>query len=127
MLMAGEWQGRQAGLAATVRGAVLASGLFDLRPLPHVDAQAWLQLDEPRARHLSPMLHLPASGSRLVVLAAEADTDEFKRQSQDYARLCAAAGCEVTDFVVPGRNHFDVVMEWTDPDSLLFRATMALF
>jgi arylformamidase len=28
---------------------------------------------------------------------------------------------------VPGRNHFDVVLDWTDPDSPLSRALLGLF
>lgn len=126
MLLASDWLDNARALAGCVRGAVLASGLFDLRPLLHADAQAWLGLDDARARALSPAFHLPSAG-RLCVLAAEHDSDEFKRQSASYAQACAAGGCEVTHFVVEGRNHFDVIMDWTRPDSRLMQSTLALF
>ena len=127
MLLAPQWQS-DAGLPEGVlRGGVLASGLFDLAPVRRVRPNEWLQLDEARARALSPVHQLPPPGTPLCVAAAEHDTAEFRRQSRDYERLCRAQGCDSHYLEVAGRNHFDVIMDWMSPDSALSRATWALF
>lgn len=127
MLLAPQWQA-EAGLPRGIlRGGVLASGLFDLAPVQRVRPNEWLQLDEARARALSPVHQLPPPGTPLCVVAAEHDTDEFRRQSRDYERLCRANGCDSTYLEIPGRNHFDVILDWMAPDSALSAATWPLF
>lgn len=110
-----------------VRGAVLVSGLFDLAPVQRTRPNDWLQLDEAGARALSPQHDLPAPGTRLCVAVAETDTGEFKRQSRDYAQACATHGCPTQSLEVAGRNHFDIILDWMDPDSALSQATWPLF
>lgn len=110
-----------------VRGAVLVSGLFDLAPVQRTRPNDWLQLDAAAAHALSPQHDLPAPGTRLCVAVAETDTGEFKRQSRDYAQACAAHGCPTRTLEVAGRNHFDIILDWMDPDSVLSQATWPLF
>ena len=110
-----------------VQGAVLVSGLFDLAPVQATRPNDWLRLDAAGARALSPLHDLPDPATRLCVVVAEADTDEFKRQSWDYAQACAAQGNAVNTLEVAGRNHFDVILDWMDADSDLSRATWPLF
>mgnify|MGYP001627372246 CR=1 FL=1 len=113
--------------AGAVRGAVLVSGLFDLEPVQATRPNDWLGLDVATARALSPLHHLPDPATPLCVAVAGIDTDEFKRQSWLYADACAAQGNPVVRLDVPGRNHFDVILDWMDPDSALSRATWPLF
>lgn len=127
MLLAEDWQ-REAGVAAmSVPAGMLVSGLFDLRPVQRAKPNEWLKLDEQRARELSPVEHLPRPGVRLAVAVAEHDTLEFRRQSMDFERLCRSRGCSSRAFVVPARNHFDIILDWMDPQSELSRATWELF
>ena len=65
-------------------------------------------------------------GTRLLLATAEADTDEFKRQSLDYAAACKAGACEVRYLEVSARNHFDVIMDWMDADAALTQHTWSL-
>jgi len=110
-----------------VRGAVLVSGLYDLEPVQATEPNAWLQLDVQDARALSPLHDLPDPGCRLSVAVADQDTGEFKRQSWLYARACAAQGNPVSVFDVAARNHFDIILDWTNPSSVLSQATWPLF
>ena len=110
-----------------VRGAVLVSGLFDLAPVQATRPNDWLRLDPDSAYALSPQHDLPDPSVRLCVAVAEADTGEFKRQSWHYAQACEAQGNPVVRLDVAGRNHFDVILDWMDPDSTLSRATWPLF
>lgn len=113
--------------AGAVRGAVLVSGLYDLEPVQATRPNGWLNLDPAGARALSPLHDLPDPATRLCVAVAGIDTEEFKRQSWRYAQACADRGNPVATLDVPGRNHFDVILDWMDPDSALSQATWPLF
>ena len=127
MLLAGDWQAEFGVPADIVKGAILVSGLYDLAPVQQTTPNDWLSLSAAEALALSPLHHLPAASTRLCVATAETDTDEFKRQSLDYAAACRQRGCAVHYLDVPGRNHFDVIMDWMNPQAALTQAAWALF
>lgn len=127
MLVAADWQAEFGVPADVVKGAILVSGLYDLAPVQQTTPNDWLSLSADEALALSPKYRLPAAGTRLCVATAETDTDEFKRQSLDYAVACREQGCAVHYLEVPGRNHFDVIMDWMNPQAALTKAAWALF
>ncbi|APW36200.1 hypothetical protein RD110_02375 [Rhodoferax koreense] len=127
MLLATGWQADLGLPDRIVQGGALISGLFDLAPVQQTRPNQWLQLDEARARALSPIHLLPPTGTRLLIAAAAADTGEFKRQSTQYAEACRTHGCAVEAMEIAGRNHFDVIIEWMNPKAPMTRATWALF
>lgn len=130
MVVAPGWQaaaGMPEGKRSIIKGAVLVSGLFDLAPVQQTTPNDWLRLDAQRAKALSPVHMLPPASTRLFISAAELDTDEFKRQSIVYAAACEQHGCEVQYLEVAGRNHFDIILDWMNPEALLTRHTLRLF
>ncbi len=126
MLLAPDWLTAQGLLPQALHGGVLLSGLYDLEPVQRCLPNTWLNLSVQEAKRLSPMQHLPHPTLPLYIAVAEHDTDEFKRQSRDYAAACSAQGNAVTWHETPQRNHFDIVRDWMDPQSHLFQATLAL-
>jgi arylformamidase len=54
------------------------------------------------------------------------ETDEFKRQSCDFAHMLNAASTRCESFEVPQRNHFDVILDLTDASTHLGAATLSL-
>ncbi len=126
MLLAPDWQTAQGLLPQALHGGVLLSGLYDLEPVQRCLPNTWLNLSVQEAKRLSPMQHLPHPTLPLYIAVAEQDTEEFKRQSRDYAAACSAQGNAVTWHETPQRNHFDIVRDWMDPQSHLFQATLAL-
>ncbi|ATY12085.1 alpha/beta hydrolase [Amycolatopsis sp. AA4] len=122
MTAVAEWQ-HAAGLPAdVVKGAMTISGLFDLRPLVSSFANAWLNLDTPRAEALSPIL-LPPGRAPLHVAVAEHEAAGFHRQSKAFHAHWPGSS-SLTE--VPGRNHFDVFLDLADPHSALSRALVRL-
>ncbi|MDG2033446.1 MAG: alpha/beta hydrolase [Rhodospirillales bacterium] len=109
-----------------VKGGVLLSGLYDLDPVQRCYANDWVGLDETSARRNSPLIHLPAEGCPLVLSYGGSETDEFKRQSDDYAAAWRSAGFEADCFEISQRNHFDIPLELADPTSLLTRKILEL-
>lgn len=111
-------------LRPEIKGALLASGLYDLEPLRFCAPNEWLSLNEITARENSPM-HQPAPIETPVIFTwGETETDEFKRQSQDYSAKLTQAGCATSQFEVPNRNHFNVIMDLADDQSRVFRTSL---
>lgn len=115
------WQA-SAGLPASVPHAALpVSGLFDLAPIAASHVQDWMHLTPDEVADLSPLRHADGS-ARAVVALAQTETPGFQRQSAAYAR---ATGAPL--LTVPGRNHFDVILELCDSGTPLSQALIGLF
>jgi arylformamidase len=126
MLAAPGWQ-EGAGLPAdAVKGLVLLSGLYDLRPLVRAAPNAWLRLDEAAAVRNSPIRTPPSPPVPVVAACAQNETAEFRRQTAAYADAAAAAGCPVERPDAPGTNHFDVVFHLDDPATAVGRSVRRL-
>ncbi len=109
-----------------IKGGIAVSGLYDLEPVRLGEPNVWLRLDVEAAARNSPMLHLPENGCPLIVAWGDAETSEFKRQSRDYAAAWAARGFPVNAFEVPGRNHYDVILDLADPSRRLAADSLAM-
>ncbi|MDO9525021.1 MAG: alpha/beta hydrolase [Gemmobacter sp.] len=105
-----------------LKGALPVSGLFELAPIAGSHVQDWMNLAAGEIDAYSPLRHLPSLPFPCTVALAQGETPGFHRQSAAYA---AALGAPV--LTVPGRNHFDVILDWTDPNSDLSKALFALF
>ncbi|MFN4170891.1 MAG: alpha/beta hydrolase [Pseudorhodobacter sp.] len=103
-----------------VHSAMPISGLFELAPIAASHVQDWMALSPAEVAALSPARHVAGTARSLVVLA-EAETEGFRRQSAAYAE---SLGAEC--LTVPGRNHFDVVLDLVDGESLLSRRLLGL-
>lgn len=119
---AGGWQ-ESAGLPAQpLRGQLPISGLFDLAPLASSHVNDWMRFTPEEVQTLSPLRNLPAAPLPAVVALAERETPGFHRQSAAYGQATDAPV-----LTIPARNHFDVVLDLTDPDTALSRALLGLF
>jgi arylformamidase len=110
-------------------GGVSLSGVHDLAPMVHFSFNADFKLDEREAARLSPLHLSPRSRAPLVLAAGADETSEFVRQTRilwDAWPANRPAGAH-GPLLIRDRNHFDVVVDWSDPDSELARATLALF
>jgi arylformamidase len=110
---------------SAIAGATLISGLYDLEPIRLCFANEWTRLDTAAARRLSPAHHLPVTRCPLIVAWGGAETDEFRRQSQDYAAACRAAGLDCETIEIAGAQHSNSREELLDTDSVLTRAIFA--
>lgn len=90
-------------------GAVLLSGVYDLRPLVTTYVNDALGLDEPRAWALSPLADAPRRVAPALVAWGEHETASFVAQSRRFAHAAGAATLEAA-----GRNHFDLVFDLGD-------------
>ena len=119
MIVAGGWHQDFGVPEDVVKGAVPLSGLHDLEPVRLSCINDWAKLDADEAAQNSSINHLPESGCPLILSYGASETDEFKRQSALLANAWKVNGWEVDIFEHPDRNHFDIVFDLNDPDSLL--------
>jgi arylformamidase len=111
---------QQYGLPTSiVKGALCASGIYDLAPVRLSARNDYLQLDDETEQALSPQRHLGRLGCDLVIACAERDSDEFRRQAESFAR---AAGAPLLE--AKGLNHFELAETLADPDGLLGGAAL---
>jgi arylformamidase len=117
---------KRLGLPADlVKGAVLLSGMYDLKPVRLSARSRYVHLDDATEQALSPQRHLDQLRARLVVAYASLDSPEFQRQSRDFAAAVHAAGKPVDLLVARGYNHFEAPETLGNPYGLLGRAALA--
>jgi arylformamidase len=122
MLLATDWEGDYGLPADIIKGATAISGLFDLAPFPYTFVQPKVQLTWDQVRRNSPILHLPdplGGAPPLLVAYGEDETDEFKRQSEEFLGAWRENGLSGERLVLGGKNHFDVVDGFLDAGSPL--------
>ena len=125
MLAAGGWQAAFGLPDNAVKSALLLSGLFELAPIASFTRE-WLALDEADVAALSPLRHLPREGYPVAIVWAQGEAPGFKRQSTAFHRAWLDAGFPAQALEVPGRNHFDILMELRDPETALSRLLLEL-
>lgn len=125
-LIASGWHADFGVPSDVVKGAMPISGLFHLAPIVKSFAQEWLKLEPDLVGTLSPAVNIPIGGCPIVVAYADGEPAGFKRQSMEFDRSWRAAGFQSTLIEVPGRNHFDVLLDLSVDDSVLARALVSL-
>jgi arylformamidase len=119
MLLATDWTGDYGLPSGIIEGATAISGLYDLAPFPYTFLQPKLQLTWDQVRRNSPILHVPDAAPPLLVAYGEDETDEFKRQSEDFLGAWKENGLDGGRLVLPGKNHYDVIDGFLDAGSPL--------
>ena len=109
-----------------VRGALLVSGLYDLRPLPYTFVQPALQLTAAEIERYSPTLRVRGGLPPVIVSYGDQEPAEFQRQSIDFGRALGACGNSVALAPQPGRDHFSAMFDFEDGESSLMRALAGL-
>ena len=124
MALALRW--RDQGVADdAVRGAMLISGPHDLEPVMLSARSSYVKLTKQEERDYSPVLQASRIPCPVFVGYAERDTDEFRRQSQAFARALEAAGKLNGVECFAGRHHFQIMQDFGNPDSPLVCAIVS--
>ena len=107
-------------LFEAIKSVVLISGIYDLEPLCFTSINTPLGLTVESTSELSPMHNIAIPLIPCVVVVAEHDTREFRRQAKDFYNRLLAAEVPSCFIEVQGRNHFDIILdlETTNPTVL---------
>eukprot|EP00057_Strongylocentrotus_purpuratus_P028001 XP_011682475.1 PREDICTED: kynurenine formamidase-like [Strongylocentrotus purpuratus] len=134
MMLSVDWSSLLEGSKNLVKGILPISAVFDVRPLTKTYINEPLLLTESSASSVSPLLLVDAIptcnlGVKVHILVAEYDPPVHQTQAQDYSKLLAASGLDVEMMTLPGRDHFEEIMELPDencPFQKVFLRAMGL-
>jgi arylformamidase len=124
--LASPWPGLDAGQGSIVRGALCASGSYDLEPVLLSHRGSYLKLDAAQARELSPLHHVRRLATSLKIAYGEHEAPEFQRQAKSFAEALASAGRLDGLLMAPGLNHFEISKTLAREDGILTRAALEL-
>lgn len=109
-----------------LKGAVLASGMYDLKPVRLSKRSKFVTIDDTTEQALSAMRHLDKVHTPLVLTCGLLETPEFQRQSRDFAAALTKAGKPVQLIAAKGHNHFEMGESLSNPFGIMGRAAMAM-
>lgn len=112
-------------IASRVSGALLLTGIYDLTPVPLIQVNDEIGVTEADVRDHSP-LFARYPRVRSVFAVGGLETAMWRAQSFAMAALAESGGAPTTLIDVPGRHHFDLVMELLSATSELRRALCEL-
>jgi arylformamidase len=107
-----------------IKGAVLVSGLYDLKAVRLSARSSYVKFTDEVEQALSTQRHLDKLSIPLVLAYGTFETPEFQRQTRDFAAAVKAAGKPVTLLVADGYNHFEIIETLANPHGLLGRAAL---
>jgi arylformamidase len=107
------------------KGGLAVSGIYDLRPLVHVDwLNSDLRLDEATALRVSPAFLPTATRAPVMTCVGGDESSEFRRQNGLLAERWR--GAFAGDVSMPGRHHFSIVDGLAEQSSALFAGARKL-
>lgn len=112
-------------LAVRICGALLLTGIYDLKPVPLLGVNKEIGIDEADVRERSP-LHRVYRGVPSVFAVGGREPPMWRAETFAMAAAVHASGTSVTTIDVPNRNHFDLLMEITLPGSAMNEALAGL-
>jgi arylformamidase len=121
-----EWDKEFSVPADVVKGALLCSGIYDLKPVRLSARSRYIKFTDAMEDALSAQRHLARINCPVVVAHGTFETPEFQRQTRDFASAMKAAGKPVQLVVAPGYNHFEIAETLASPYGALGRAALEL-
>ena len=107
-----------------IKGAVMASGPYDLDPVRLSARNKYLKLNQRDADRNNPIKHIPKMGPDIIASWGDLELAEFQRQGQAYASAWKAHGNSCHTIILSGLNHFDVANEFGRADSELIQGAL---
>jgi arylformamidase len=119
-----DWQ-KDFGLPRDVlKGAVLMSGMYDLKPARLSKRSEYLKFTDEVEQALSTQRHLDKLTTPLILAHGTLESPEFQRQTREFAAAVKAAGKQVQLIVAEGYNHFELPETFGNPGGLVGRAAL---
>lgn len=101
--------------ADVIKGAVLTSGMYDLKPVRLSARSTYVPFTDALEESFSTIRHLKMINTPIVVTYGEFDTNKFRRQSQEFADALKSTGKLQKLIVAEGFNHFEIPESFADP------------
>ena len=107
-----------------VKAATLVSGPYYLEPVMLSKRSDYVKLEPHEVSEFSPGLQAQRIKCPVIIAYAQSDTDEFQRQSREFAAALERAGRLQKLMRLPGVNHFELMERMREPEYPLVRAIL---
>lgn len=104
-----------------LKSGFLISGSYDLEPVVLSARSSYVKISASEREELSPLHHVDRLRCPVSVIWAEHDTDEFRRQSREFATAASRVGRLTMSQMMAGLNHFEIAEALADPEAELPR------
>ena len=121
-----EWEKNFAVPANIIRGGLMVSGMYDLKPVRLSKRSQYVNFTDEIEQALSSQRHLDKLNAPIIVAYGTQETPEFQRQGRDFAAAVKAAGKPVELIVDAGFNHFEMQETYGNPYGIAGRAALKL-
>jgi arylformamidase len=109
-----------------IKGVISLSGLFRLEPILYSFLNSILSMDIQIAEKYSPVLLKSPNTCPILLATGTNETDEFKDQSLELYKSWRSEDRVIELMTIWDRNHYSILDEVTDRDSLLASAIFQL-
>lgn len=124
VVMVTDWE-KDFGLPKdVVKGALLVSGIFDLKPVRLSARSNYVKFTDATEHALSTQRHLDKLNAPVIVAYGALETPEFQRQSRDFVEAVKKAGKSAELIRGEGYNHFEFIETVANPHGQLGRAAI---
>jgi arylformamidase len=110
--------------ADVVKGGVLMSGMYDLKPVRLSKRSEYVKFTDEAEQALSTQHHLDKLNTPIIAAHGTLESPEFQRQTREFTAAVKAAGKPVQLIVAEGYNHFELPETFGSPYGLLGRAAL---
>jgi arylformamidase len=121
-----DWQKDFGVPGVLIKGALLASGMYDLKGPRLSSRSSYVKFDDATEDALSAQRHVDKIHTPLIIAYTSLDTPEFQRQSREFAAALKAAGKTVELIRGEGYNHFEFTETLGNPYGVLGGAALGL-
>lgn len=104
-----------------IKGAVLVSGLYDLKPARLSSRSAYVRFTDESEHLLSPQRHLNNLVTPISLVHGVNESPEFVRQTKDFAAEVQRSGRSLKLISAEGYNHFEILETLANPYGLAGR------
>jgi arylformamidase len=125
MLMTEDWT-RHGLPRAPIAGAILVTGIYDLRPVLRIPVNEEVRLSADDALALSPQFLPLRCRVPAIVAVGGAEPPLWIEQSRRFAAKLSATGADVRLMEIPGLHHFSITQSLSDSNAPLTRAILDL-
>lgn len=133
MLALTDWSQYLTVKSNIIKGICAVSGIYDLTPIAQTYINKPLQFTSQEIIENSPLLfdlasnhttNIPLPDCKVILAYGDNETNEFKRQTNAMKQRLTEQNIHSSFTEIEGKNHFDVILDLSIPDSWLSQSVL---
>src|SRR5690242_8822249 len=109
-----------------IKGVCSLSGLFNLLPVQLADINEFIRIDNEAVLNQSPVKLIPVGACPVLIAVGADESEEFREQSEELYKAWKEKNLPVELLMLSGVNHYSIVEEPIDKQSLIHNAIIKL-